>query len=516
MRQRPPRFARPCVWLAVLSLTLLPLACAGASDRPGERPAAVAGQFYPADPAKLEAAVRAFLHDAVPARGERPLAIVVPHAGYVFSGQIAADAFNQARGRDYDLVVILGTNHTTASFDGVSIYPAAGYRTPLGLAEIDEKAAAELAAQDPAFTFRPDVHRREHSVEVQVPFVQIAFPGVKILPMVVGGSDPELCARLGRALAEVVRDRHALIVASSDLSHYPAYEDAVIADRATLTAMATLDPEAVRAAIGRRMADASPGLVTCACGEGPVLAALETARALGATRGAVISYANSGDTPLGDRGRVVGYGAVVFSREPGPPDLSGLDRPQAAPAKTEVSEAEGRALLAFARETIRRYLATETVPLARGFSPTLNRKQGVFVTLTEHGELRGCIGHTIADLPLGQAVGAMALQAALNDRRFTPLRPDELDDLDIEVSLLTPFAAISGPEKIVLGRDGVLLKKDGRSAIFLPEVAVEQGWTRDEVLRHLCLKAGLPADAWRSGAELSTFQSRVFHESDGR
>ena len=187
--------------LAGASLLLVAVALAGESGEIeiGERAPAVAGRFYPGDPVKLEAAIQAYMKDARPAKTDRPIAIVSPHAGYVYSGQIAADAYRQAVGHEYDLVVILGTNHTTAGFAGVSIYPESGYRTPLGLAEVDSEVAAKLTAADDAFTFRPAVHDREHSVEVQVPFVQVLFPEAKIVPLVIGRPDPELCERLGRA-----------------------------------------------------------------------------------------------------------------------------------------------------------------------------------------------------------------------------------------------------------------------------------------------------------------------------
>ncbi|MCP4658743.1 MAG: AmmeMemoRadiSam system protein B [bacterium] len=500
----------------VLCMGGLPACLDGQSPSPETpaRPAAVAGQFYPGEAAVLEAAVRAFLDDAPAPRTQRPLALVSPHAGYVFSGQIAADAYRQAMDHDYDLVVILGTNHTMPGFGGVSVHSGAGYRTPLGLAEIDRRVAAELRAADPAFTFEPGVHTREHSVEVQVPFVQVAFPDTKIVTAVIGAPTPDLCARFGRALAEIVKDRKALIVASSDLSHYPGYDDAVVADRAVLKAVATLDPAAVRAAIKEQMGSRRPNLRTCACGEGPVLTAIAAAKALGATRGHVVGYANSGDTVPGDHSQVVGYGAVVMTAGEGGPDTAGLSRPQVAPATAALGPADKKALLAFARETIHRFLTTRTTPLARGFSPVVWRRQGAFVTLKKDGELRGCIGRGAQNMPLVQVVGAMAFQAAFQDRRFSPLGADELSKVEIEISALTPYQKVSGPEAIVIGRDGVLLRKDGRSAVFLPQVAVEQGWDRDQTLEQLCRKAGLPAGSWRSGAEFHTFQAEIFHESE--
>ncbi len=510
--------SRAAAGLLVLSLLAvaggLYLISATPTAGPGPRPMAVAGRFYPADGGRLQAAVEAFLEDAVPPRQERPVALVAPHAGYVFSGQIAADAFRQASGHDYDLVVILGTNHTQPPFRGVSFYPGDGYLTPLGLAPIDREATRALVAADPDFGFRPEVHREEHSVEVQVPFVQVALPGVKIVAAVVGDSDPDLCGRLGRALARVLAGRRPLIVASSDLSHYPGYEGSMAADRVTLTAVAAGDPAELPGTLAREMRKGISGLATCACGEGPILAAMTAARELGARYGRIVSHANSGDSAVGDPERVVGYGAVVFAPGPTWSDTMALRLPVPAAADVPLGDADKRTLLRLARETIRRYLATETVPLARDLSPVLCRRQGAFVTLEKHGQLRGCIGHMAEDRQLAQVVGAMALQAALNDRRFPALQPSELSQCEIEISVLTPFRPVSGPGAITIGRDGVLLRKGGRSAVFLPQVAPEQGWDREQMLDQLCRKAGLPAGSWREGAQLFTFQAEVFGESD--
>ncbi len=173
-------------------------------------------------------------------------------------------------------------------------------------------------------------------------------------------------------------------------------------------------------------------------------------------------------------------------------------------------------LLDYARETIRQFVTTGIAPISRNVDPRLLREAGVFVTLKKRGELRGCIGRIIPNGPVHWLVGAMALHAAVNDPRFDPVRPDELAQLDVEVSLLTPPREIPTAQAIVVGRDGVILAKDGQSAVFLPEVAVEQGWTRDAMLDNLCLKAGLPTACWRIGARLATFQSQAFKESDVR
>ncbi len=499
-------------------MLLLAVACRGDVDAAGRggqsvREPAVAGQFYPADARTLNAVLDAVLKDAVPPGREAPIAIVVPHAGYVYSGQIAADAWRQASPHQYDTIVILGANHTSAGSGRIGVFPGSGIRTPLGVAKVDQALSAALIKDDSDCVADAAMHAGEHSLEVQIPFAQRLFPTASVVAAIVASDDAAVITRLGRTLSRLLAGRRALIVASSDLSHYPSWKDAVLADRRTLEAMASLDPDRVRS-VTSASPRSVPNLATCACGDAPVMAAMVAARALGATRGRVVSYANSGDLPIGEPDRVVGYGAVVFSAgEPGA-DTSPVAPHASAAVALPPTSADKRQMLALARETIRRYLDTGTVPLARGFSASLERPQGVFVTLRRRGALRGCIGEMEPDRPLRVLVGRMALAAAFEDPRFEKVKPGELKEIEVEISILTPFREVAGPQAIVVGRDGVLLQKDRRSAVFLPQVATEERWTRDELLDNLCLKGGLAAGCWRSGARLSTFQADVFKESD--
>lgn len=473
------------------------------------RPPAVAGRFYPESAESLKLAVEAFLRDALPRQAQKPIALIVPHAGYIFSGQIAADGFKQAEGESYDTVVILGTNHTAPNFNKVSVYNGRGFRTPLGLAETDRPLIEALLAVCPDCQADEKVHQEEHSIEVQVPFVQILFPRTRIVPIIVGSADPALTFRFGRALASVLKNRRALIVASSDLSHYPAVSQAEEVDPKILNAVAGLDGAALKTAIEAQMKRRIPHLETCACGEAPILAAIEAARQLGSRGARVISYANSADAGLADPNRVVGYGAVVFTSEQWTILLKNSNKE--APYSDRFDPAERKSLLHFARESIRRFLTTGTVPLARGLGENLEQKRGVFVTLKKQGELRGCIGGTAADRPLGRAVGAMALRAAMADPRFPPLKLNELPETTIEISVLTKPREV-GLADIVIGRDGVVLTKGGQSALFLPQVAVEEKWDRNSLLDNLCLKAGLERACWHRGARFSTFQAIIFGE----
>lgn len=245
--------------------------------------------------------------------GPQPLALVSPHAGYVYSGQVAAEAFKQAVGGDYDAVIILGTNHTDPLGHGVGVWVDGAFSTPLGDVPVDAGLARALLESSPRISAQRGPHLREHSIEVQLPFLQRVLPGQAFVPAVVCDTSLETCQALADALLDVLADRKPLIVASSDLSHYPAYDDAVRVDRACLEAVVSLDPQALEAAVDKAMRLGVPDLHTCMCGEGPVKAVMLYARAVGA-QADLVKYANSGDVPLGEKGRVVGYAAVRFAR----------------------------------------------------------------------------------------------------------------------------------------------------------------------------------------------------------
>jgi len=502
------------ILLAVVGAVFWNASNGGESQSSEVRAPAVAGQFYPADANMLEQAIKKYIEDAVPSIAEKPIALVLPHAGYIYSGQICADGYRQAMSQKYETVVILGTNHTSPDFNKISVYAHGAFKTPLGEAKIDETVAAALLAKDADCKENIEVHQREHSIEVQLPFIQALFPSAMIVPVIIGQPDLAMCTHFGQTLAQCLKNRLALIVASSDLSHYPSYEDAIRVDRQTLDAIAGMDAASFKSRVKAPLGESIQNLLTCACGEGPILACMTAAKQLGATHGIVLSYANSGDVSVGSQSRVVGYGSVALVGGPGKSTATTQQLKAPSSAATELQNSEKKLLLAFARETIQRYLTTGTTPLARGFTARLRVPQGAFVTLTKHGELRGCIGRIPADFELGKTVGTMALEAAFNDVRFGPLTLRELPEVEIEISALTPMKSIEKASQIRVGKDGVVLVKAGRSAVFLPQVATEQHWGRDELLDHLCVKAGLAEGCWEKGAKLSVFQAEVFSESE--
>jgi AmmeMemoRadiSam system protein B/AmmeMemoRadiSam system protein A len=492
-------------------------ACKAQTDKQGQvdndstRKPAFAGQFYSDDPAILKKQIEAFLKNAVPPKVDSAVAIIVPHAGYIYSGQIDVDGYNQVKQNKYDLIIILGTNHTTPGLTGIVIYPKGGFASPLGVAEIDSSASEKLLKADKDVTANTSAFDKEHSVEVQVPFIKYFFPDARILPLIVAEPDIEMCKKFAKALVSSIGNKKVLVVTSSDLSHYPQFDDAIKVDNNTLKTIAGLNPKKIVEEMENELDKNTPQLVTCACGEAPILAAVSFANEVGANRASIISYSNSGYNPIGSANKVVGYGAVVISEGKPfiPQDVDSI----VTNNSYVLTESDKISLLKYARETLQQYFETQSVPLPRNINAMLKIKRGAFVTLNKNEQLRGCIGHMSEDTPLCTMVGAMALQAAFNDTRFSPLTKEELSQVEIEISVLTPFTQIKSADEIKLGRDGVIVKKGNKQAVFLPQVANETGWSKEKFLDQLCYKAGLNAGDWKV-AELFTFQADVFSEAD--
>lgn len=473
------------------------------------RESCVAGKFYVNDSTKLARGVEILLEESVPPRGVKPRGLILPHAGWTFSGPIAADGFRQAASYSYDVVVILGTNHTVYPSNKLYFHDGDAFRIPLGLLYIDKELQKKMMSACPGSELNAAAHQREHSIEVQLPFIKKIFGDVRIVPVIVGSSDAAFAQEAGKALGKALAGRNALVIASSDLSHYPGYAAARRSDIEALKSFLTMDTGKISAAI--KKCEMTPGVETAACGAGPITMLVSAMKEMGAEKAVALSYANSGDTVMGDTNKVVGYGAVMFSEGSAEADSSVLDR-KAADAGGALGETDKQEMLKLARRSIRDYIEGEVFTLPRINGGALSRKQGAFVTLTKKGDLRGCIGHMAEDTPLGVVVAKMALAAAFDDNRFYPLQANEFKDIEIEISVLTPLKQVSGLTDIVIGRDGTVIEKGGRRAVFLPQVAPEEGWSRDEMLEHLCAKAGLPEDCYKSGCKFFTFQAIVFRE----
>ena len=468
------------------------------------RAPAVAGLFYPGDAAALSKTIEGLLANAPDHSIPRLKALVCPHAGYEFSGQTAAIAYKLLTGRDVQTVVVMGPSHY-ALFQGACIPNADAYKTPLGLVPISEKtkglvAVAPFVLEPQCLVQRPQWWRQapkpapeeghdtpetwEHSVEVQVPFLQKVLKNFKLVPVVIGEADP---AQVAKALAERIDDK-TIVVASSDLSHYHSYQAAKGLDDRCVKAICDLDIDAMT--------------TQEACGKTPILALLRLARQKG-WKAQLLDYRNSGDV-TGEKDRVVGYTSVAFY----------------APAPENLAAAERKYLLELARKTLTSVTTGGSLPevAAKDVPPKLAEKKACFVTLTKSGALRGCIGHLMAMEPLHQAVAENARNAALRDPRFPPVGSDELDQIKIEISVLTdpqplPF---NSPDdllsKLHPNEDGVLLHIGPRTATFLPQV-----WAQvpDKVafLNHLSQKAGCEPSAWRGkDVSVSIYHVECFEE----
>jgi len=515
----------------------LPTALPSLTAPPGRiRPAAVAGSWYPDNADELARMMDEMLATVEPIGGE-PIGLIVPHAGYAYSGRVAAAGFRQLEEAQYDVAVIIASDHQSPLSDPISVWAEGGFETPLGVVPVDVELAQALVEADSRITFDPAAHEGEHPIEIELPFLQRVCPGCSIVPVLMSADDEETVQALadallstlwpvpstssGQASDQASPGRRAVVIASSDLSHYPTYDDALVVDGATLAAIEAGDPARVRETIETLMAAGFPNLVTCACGEGPILVTMRVAQGLGADTVTILRYANSGDVSS-DHSRVVGYGAIMFWRYE-PPDLT---------------EAQREELLALARTSIKEYLESDRIPDYETGDPVLARRSGAFVTLKEHSDpstgltatspatstrggtrggrasLRGCIGHTRANLPLYQVVQQTAVAAATEDPRFPPLTPEELAGVTVEISVLSPFRRVTDVGQVQVGTHGLMIFQDGHQGLLLPQVPVEQGWDRKEFLENLCLKAGLPPDCWTGRPTLYTFTAVVFGEGE--
>jgi len=475
-------------WMAVLPVLFI---AAGTAGGQGLRPPAWAGQFYEGDKARLGASIDAFLAAASPPAVSGEIkALIVPHAGYVYSGRTAAFGYKLVQGKDYETVVILGPSHRVG-FNGASIWPDGGFETPLGTAAVDAGAAKALAKAG-GFDFVPEAHGEEHSVEVQVPFVQKTLPRAKIVPVVLGFPAEATVRRLAAALAELARSRKLLVVASTDMSHFLGREEAKALDQTTAEMIREMKTAALLRDIQRPESNRM-------CGGAGVLAALLYAQKLGRSKVEILRTSDSTEGG-GPADRVVGYmaAAVTASATAREPSFA-------------LSAEEKKTLLRLAKKAVETYVREKAVVEDEAVSPNLRDPRGAFVTLRKGGELRGCIGYTEPILPLSQAVIRCAIFAATQDPRFPPVTAAELGSLAYEISVLTPPRKIDDPRLVEVGRHGLVIARGDFRGLLLPQVAVENGWRREEFLAQTCLKAGLPADAWRKGAEIYVFEALVFH-----
>jgi MEMO1 family protein len=479
-----------------------------ATNRQEMRQAAVAGSFYPAEKIALEDMLKEFYQNVGSDTCSNVAAVIVPHAGYVFSGEVAASAFSKIdANHHYDHIFIIGPSHHV-SMRGASINNGyETYDTPIGLVKVDVDLCDSLIKGHPeCFTCNPAAHSTEHCIEVQLPLLQYHFHNMPpIVPIIIGTEHPETLKKIAKALAPYFSDKN-LFVISSDFSHYPSYKDAQKVDKRTADAVSTGDIEELEKAIAANERDSIPNLATSACGECGIATLLYMINGNKGIKINHVMYRNSGDSPYGDKFQVVGYNSFVVLRD-------GNGKPTSA-VGFNLTDSEKSTLLHIARTTIANRLnrTSEAVYKESELTSTLRMNCGAFVTLNENGNLRGCIGRFGDSQPLYRVVEEMAEAAAFEDPRFNSVAKSELPKIEIEISVLSPMKRIHSIDEFTLHKQGIYISKHGMSGTFLPQVADETNWTKEEFLGHCSRdKAGLGWDGWKT-AELYTYEAIVFNE----
>ncbi len=513
---------------AVVSLVLLlgvPACQAEPADK-GVRPAECAGSWYPADAKGLASEVDRCLDQAdPPSLPGKPAALISPHAGIRYSGTVAAAAYKTLKGRQYKRVIVLGLSHRHP-FNGGAILPkVTAYGTPLGNIPVDREVCDQLLAR-PDFAPHDPVHHGEHSLEIQLPFLQRVIQNWRLVPIMVGEVDLAAYDRMASAIAPFVDD-DTLLVASTDFTHYGRRflfvpftekipENLQRIDFSSAEAIMALDAPGFlkklnENGVGNRR-------MQTICGRGPVTLLIMVLNRVAMYKGVRLAYDTSGRM-TGDWDNSVSYVAIGFVKTG--------DKPKLMPSSTSSKDAqplspqERAVLLRLARDAAMRALAGQSQlnPRLPQYTLTdrLQARGAAFVTLKNHGRLRGCIGSLIAQGPLVDSVVSNAVNAATTDYRFrdNPVTAKEMKDVTIDISVLSPPRLIEDPKEIVLGKHGVILTRGRRRSVYLPQVATETGWDLETFLSRLSLKANLPADAWRRhGTRLEVFTAEVFGEPE--
>jgi AmmeMemoRadiSam system protein B/AmmeMemoRadiSam system protein A len=393
----------------------------------------VAGQFYPDSAAELRAMVRSFIDEK--AEKEDAVGLVVPHAGYIYSGAVTGAVISRVKFKD--TFIILGPNHTGRG-KPLSIMAEGTWKTPLGEVQIDTELAAKVVSLSAYLKPDTEAHIFEHSIEVQLPFLQYFKPDVKIVPIILAYGNIEIYAEVGRNIAQALRElnREAVILASSDMNHYEPQGISQKKDRQAIEAILELNPEKLVKTIEEK--DISM------CGYAPAAVMLTAARELGATKAELVKYQTSGDVS-GDFNAVVGYAGIIVKR------LSPLVK--------------------LAKDALETYIRDRKVLQPKELTSEMKEKAGVFVCIKKEGELRGCIGtFEPSQNNVANEIIANAISTATHDPRFEPVDASELKDLEYTVDVLTKPEPVSGPEELDPKKYGVIVEAGFRRGLLLPDL----------------------------------------------
>jgi hypothetical protein len=498
--------------MRILLALLLALSCIiTRSEDTGVLKSKLAGSWYTANPEQLRKQIAGYVKDAGKKRFENVIALIMPHAGYRYAGPVAGYAVKELTGGKYFRVIIIGPSHYKAFFNQLSVPDINAYETPLGQVKLDTDFINKLK-KFPWLISRTEYHSREHSIQIELPYLQYAIPGVKVVPLLVGQIDLPSARKIAKDLLSLV-DKETLILISSDFTHYgrrfsytPFGMNFQTGDK-----IRGLDLEAFGFVKKKDLTgfmnfiEKTQATICGRCGIA-ILTAMLPANA----KVHLLKYDTSAAT-TGFNGESVSYLAAAVTGQWEPAKI------RKVVSMTFLSPETRKSLLLLARKTIKSYLDKQEKPTLKDLgitlTPDMNKTLGAFVTLHKNGNLRGCIGnYPRKGVPLYQVVMEMARAAAFSDPRFRPLRKNEFKDIDIEISVLTQPKPVKSWKDIVLDRDGIILRKGWNRAVFLPQVAPEQDWTLEETLSYLSRKAGLPVNAWKEGAKFEVFQADVFGE----
>jgi len=497
-------------WLSPISIltlliTVIAMSPSFSSDEKIKTPN-VSGQFYSSNPERLSLEIEKYLKQAdVEPIDKHVDVIIVPHAGYMYSGPVAAYGFKAASKNKYKTIVILAASHFVG-FDGVSVWNEGAFKTPLGTVDVDEKFAKKLIDTNNKFYFEPKAFEQEHSLEVEIPFAQTVFDDFKIVPVIFGQPNFQTVKDFALSLHKIIGDRDdVLIVVSTDMSHYHDGKFAKNMDRRTLQAIEQFKTESLWKECRLRTMEL--------CGYVPVTVALLYAQEKGLNKIDVLQYADSGDV-TGDKSAVVGYASIAIYKN----NDSGAKSPDAQKDKNEdiaLTQDQKRNLLGIARKTIEQFVRTGKKNQVKETDPRLMQEEGAFVTINRQGRLRGCIGNILGRGPLYLTVRDMAIASCSQDPRFPPVQEKELKDLHVEISVLSKPKLIKNVDEIQLGVHGVIVGRGPfNQGVFLPQVATSTGWSKEEFLSQLCSqKAHLAADCWKDPkTRIEIFTADVFSE----
>ncbi|HJO92281.1 MAG TPA: AmmeMemoRadiSam system protein B [Victivallales bacterium] len=481
----------------------------------------LAGKWYTDKPDILKKQLNSYFDNVKERKLKNVIALILPHAGYIYSGLTAAYGIKEIQGRKFSRIIIIGPSHYSYLYNKISVPNLEYYQTPLGKVKLDTKFIKEVERL-PQASSQLRLHNVEHSVQIEVPLLQSALGKFKLVPILVGHLDKNTALEIGKKLRNMI-DENTLVIASSDFTHYGfsyRYMPFPLNDK-TPEMIKKLDMkgiEQIKAINFNGFIKYINKTENTVCGKNAIAVLL--AMLPPDTKSTLLNYSTSGAV-TGDYKNCVSYASIAFTGKW--EKISTINKKEKKMNNQNKQESEilsdetKKTLLKLARDSVAYYFEHHSKPtpekLGIKITSQMKQKMGAFVTLHENGRLRGCIGEIIPRRAIYEAVIEQAINAAVNDYRFHPVTKKDLPHLEFEISALTPPKPVDSYKDIVIGKDGMTIEENGHFAVFLPQVAPEQGWDLAETLTHLSRKAGLSGSAWKNpNAKFTVFQGIVFNE----